>query len=87
MNTVSIRFQGIRSCACYLPLGLPKGSEDKESSATQETQETWEMQVQSLGREDPLEEEMATHSTWPGDQACVEPTGLGGVPRQEVLFS
>ena len=36
------------------------------------------MQVQSLGREDPLEEEMATHSTWPGDQACVEPTGLGG---------
>ena len=28
--------------------------------AMQETQETW---VQLLGREDPLEEEMATHST------------------------
>ena len=26
----------------------------------QETQETW---IQSLGREDPLEEEMATHSS------------------------
>ena len=26
------------------------------------TQETQEMQVQSLGREDPLEKEMATHS-------------------------
>ena len=27
------------------------------------TQETQDMQVQSLGREDPLEEEMATHSS------------------------
>ena len=27
-------------------------------------QETQEMQVQSLGREDPLEEEMATHSSF-----------------------
>ena len=26
-------------------------------------QETQDMQVQSLGREDPLEEEMATHSS------------------------
>ena len=26
-------------------------------------QETWETWVQSLGREDPLEEEMATHSS------------------------
>ena len=25
-------------------------------------QEMWEAQIQSLGREDPLEEEMATHS-------------------------
>ena len=32
----------------------------KNLSATQEAQET---QVQSLGREDPLEEEMATHSS------------------------
>ena len=26
-------------------------------------QETWEMPIQSLGWEDPLEEEMATHSS------------------------
>ena len=32
----------------------------KNLSATQETQETW---VRSLGREDPLEKEMATHSS------------------------
>ena len=36
----------------------------KNQPAMQETQETW---VQSLGQEDPLEKEMATHSsilTW-----------------------
>ena len=32
----------------------------KNPPAMQQTQETW---VQSLGREDPLEEEMATHSS------------------------
>ena len=32
----------------------------KNLPAVQETQETW---VQSLGREDPLEEGMATHSS------------------------
>ena len=32
----------------------------KNLPAVQETQETW---VQSLGREDTLEEEMATHSS------------------------
>ena len=32
----------------------------KNPPAVQETQETW---VQSLGREDPLEEGMATHSS------------------------
>ena len=32
----------------------------KNPPAMQETQETW---VRSLGREDPLEEEMATHSS------------------------
>ena len=36
--------------------GFPGGSEVKHPPAMQE------MQVQSLGREDPLEEEMATHS-------------------------
>ena len=30
-------------------------------------QETLEMQVRSLGRDDPLEEEMATHSTCQGN--------------------
>ena len=32
----------------------------KNPPAMQETEETW---VQSLGQEDPLEEEMATHSS------------------------
>ena len=32
----------------------------KDLPAMQETQETW---VESLGQEDPLEEEMATHSS------------------------
>ena len=31
----------------------------KNLAAVQETQETW---IQSLGREDPLEEKMTTHS-------------------------
>ena len=33
-------------------------------------QETWEMQVWSLGQEDPLEEGMATHSS--GYDSCLE---------------
>ena len=40
--------------------GFPDGSVVKNLPARQETQET---QVLSLGWEDPLEEEMATHST------------------------
>ena len=40
--------------------GFPDGSVVKNLPAMQETQET---QVLSLGWEDPLEEEMATHST------------------------
>ena len=39
-------------------LGSPGGSVVKNPSAVQEMQEMW---VQSLGREDPLEEGMATH--------------------------
>ena len=39
---------------------LPGGSAVKNLPAMQETQEMW---VQSLGWEDPLEEEMATHSS------------------------
>ena len=38
-------------------MGFPGGSDSKESAAMQE------MQVQSLGQEDALEEEMATHSS------------------------
>ena len=40
--------------------GLPGGSGVKNGLPMQETQE---MQVQSLGREDPLEKEMTTHSS------------------------
>ena len=39
---------------------LPGGTVVKNPTAIQETQE---MQVQSLGLENPLEEEMATHSS------------------------
>ena len=41
-------------------MGFPDGSVVKNPTAIQETQE---MQVQSLGLENPLEEEMATHSS------------------------
>ena len=40
--------------------GFPSGSAVKNLHAMQETHE---MQVQSLGREDPLEKEIATHSS------------------------
>ena len=41
-------------------MGFPGGSEVKNPPAMQETQE---MQVQSLGQEDPLEEGITTHSS------------------------
>ena len=41
-------------------LGFSHGSEVKNPSATEETQE---IQVQSLGQEDPFGEDMATHSS------------------------
>ena len=41
-------------------LGLPWWLRSKESPAMQETQEMW---VQSLDGEDPLEENVATHSS------------------------
>ena len=41
-------------------MGFPDDSAIKNSPAMQEIQDT---QVQSLGQEDPLEEEMATHSS------------------------
>ena len=41
-------------------MGFPGGASGKEPAASEETQET---RIQSLGREDPLEEEMAAHSS------------------------
>ena len=50
-----------RSIASYTHCrGFPGGSVVKNPHSMQETQERW---VQSLGREDPLEEGMATHSS------------------------
>ena len=40
--------------------GFPSGSAVKNLPAMQETEETW---VQTVGQKDPLEEEMATHSS------------------------
>ena len=45
---------------CPVTQASPGGSAVKNHLETQELQETW---VQSLGREDPLEEGMATHSS------------------------
>ena len=43
--------------ALHVHMGFPGGSDSKESACNAET---W---VQSLGQEDPLEKEMATHSS------------------------
>ena len=52
----------------------------------QETQETW---FQSLGQEDPLEEEMATHSSLLAWEIpwTEEPGGLQSVTRQRVGYN
>ena len=60
--------------------GFPGGSEDKPSACSAEDQ------VQSLGREDPLEKETATHSgilAWeiPGME---EPGRLQSIGSQEL---
>ena len=47
----------LATAMCFLTLGFPGGSVVKNLPTIQETQ------VQSLGWEDPLEEEMATHSS------------------------
>ena len=64
-------------------LGLPRGSVVKNLPAVQEPQEMW---VRSLGQEDPLEKEMATHSSilaWriPWTE---EPGGLQSIGSQGV---
>ena len=63
---LSFRFQGDSSALCHLI--FPSNAIDisqvaqwvKNLPAMQEMQETW---VRSLGLEDPLEKEMATHSS------------------------
>ena len=64
-------------------LGFPGGLAVKNLPAMQELQETW---VQSLGREDPLEKEMATHSSslaWENPHT-EEPGGLQSMGSQRV---
>ena len=63
--------------------GLPMWLSGKESAAVHETQEMW---VGSLDQEDPLEKEMATHSSilaWeiPGTE---EPGGLQSMGSQRA---
>ena len=67
-------------------MGFPGGSVVKSLPAVQETEEMW---VQSLGQEDPLEEEMATHSSilawkipW-----TIQPDGLQSIRSQRVRCS
>ena len=67
-------------------MGFPSDSVVKNPLAMQETQETW---VRSLGQEDPLEEEMATHSSvlaWriPGRE---EPGGLQSMRSHRVRLN
>ena len=67
----------------YSIRGFPGGSVVKNQPAMQETQET---QVGSLGQEDPLGEEMSTHSSvlawrnpWTEEPGGLESMGLQGV--------
>ena len=62
-----------------LLLGFPSGSAVKNLPTVQELQKTW---VQSLGREDPLEKGMTTHSSilawgipWPEEPDGLQPMG------------
>ena len=71
---------GMEICAFL----FPRGSAGKESTCNAAMQETW---VQSLGKEDPLEYEMATHSSilaWEipltEDPGGLQSTGLQRVP-------
>ena len=64
----------------HLPSGFPGGPDGKESTTMQETQ------VQSLGQEDLLEKETATHSSilaWEIPRT-VEAGGLQSMGRQEL---
>ena len=61
--------------ATFCCVGLPGGAEVKASACK------WETWVRSLGREDPLEKEMATPVFLPGESH--EPGGLQGMGRKE----
>ena len=64
-------------------MGPPRQHSGKESTCQYRRQETW---VQSLGREDPLEEGMATHSSilaWRSPWT-EEPGGLQSIGLQRV---
>ena len=70
-------------CICTASLGFPDGSAVKNPPALQEPQE---MQVQSLGHKDPLEEDMTTHSSvlaW-RIPLTEEPGGLQSIGFQRV---
>ena len=55
---MKVRAHGVSWWGCLVPdLGFPGGSVVKNPSAL------WETRVQSLGQEDPLEEEMAAQSS------------------------
>ena len=64
-------------------MGFPGGSTVRSLLAVQEPKE---VQVRSLGCEDPLEEEMATHSGIPAWRIpwTEEPDGLQSVGSQRV---
>ena len=68
----------------YIHTGLPRLFSGKESTCLP-MQETQEMQVQSLGQEDALEEEMAIHSSvlawkipWTEEPGGCSPWGCKG---------
>ena len=73
---------GLLIAVAYLAMGFPDGSVDKEPIC--KTQETQKIRVQSLGLEDPLEEEMATHSRiLAGKMPWIEePGGLQSIVSQ-----
>ena len=64
-------------------MGFPSGSIVENLLAIQETQEAW---VESLGREDPLQEEMETHSSILAGKILwtEEPDGLKSIELQKV---
>ena len=59
-SDLSLGVQFISSFVCGKTANNPSGSVMKDCLPMQEGQEMW---VRSLGQEDPLEDEMATHSS------------------------